>query len=66
MNAPQVLGLPVEEARARLLDAGFTAADVKFSGRRKDGAARVIRQLATEGGVELIASFFKLPAKQEE
>jgi hypothetical protein len=67
MNMPQVLGLGVEAARSRLEQAGFVALDMKLSGRRKEGEARVIRQRQTAAGVELIASRFKSePGQRQE
>ncbi len=59
IGLPEVLGLPPDEASARLALAGFQRVRVLESGRRKDGRPRVIRQKAAEDEVELIVSYFK-------
>ncbi len=60
MTAVQsVLGLPAQEAVARLKAAGLGSVDVIVSGRRREGIARVIRQKEADGRVELVVSHFK-------
>jgi hypothetical protein len=56
---PPVLGLPQQEALARLEAAGFADAAVLVSGRRREGRPRVIRQRFADGRVELVVSYFK-------
>jgi hypothetical protein len=64
---PSVLGLEPEEAQRRLETAGFPAAEIVFSGRRREGIPRVIRQKTTGGKYELVVSCFKeLNMKPEE
>jgi beta-lactam-binding protein with PASTA domain len=54
-----VLGLPAQEAVARLEAASLGNVNVIVSGRRREGVARVIRQKQAEDRVELVVSHFK-------
>lgn len=56
---PSVLGLPPDEASARLAGAGFQRVRTLESGRRKEGRPRVIRQKVAGDEIELIVSYFK-------
>lgn len=58
-DTPSVLGLEPEEARRRLEAAGLPNVEVLFSGRRRDGKPRVIRQKLAGGKYELVVSCFK-------
>jgi hypothetical protein len=49
----------MDEAKARIRAAGFGDVDVLFSGRRRDGRPRVIRQKILDDKVELVVSYFK-------
>ncbi len=60
MTAVQsLLGLPEQEAVARLQATGLNNINVSVSGRRREGTARVIRQTEADGRVELVVSHFK-------
>jgi hypothetical protein len=59
MTAPDVLGLGLEDARARLEAAGLGCVEVLISGRRREGKPRVVRQKLNDGKVELVVSYFK-------
>lgn len=59
MTAPFVLGLGLDEAKARLESAGFGSIEILTSGRRREGRPRVIRQKNVDGKIELVISYFK-------
>ena len=59
MTMPFVLGLEESEAQKRLAQAGIADVCVSYSGRKRQGMPRVIRQSGGAAGVSLVVAFFK-------
>jgi hypothetical protein len=60
MTLPGVLGLSVDQARARLEQSGVASVQVVMSGRRREGTPRVIRVTDTSDGVLLVATCIRV------